>query len=132
GGRAGMSLRRTKLVCTMGPASVGRVDELLAAGMDVARINLSHGDAASQSAAADRVRAASDAAERPVTLLADLPGPKIRLGTLADGELELTVGATLVLGPGGLPITYDALAADLEPGDRILLADGAAELRTLE
>jgi len=126
-----MTLRRTKLVCTIGPASLERVDELLAAGMDVARINLSHGDERSQDGAAARVRAAADGAGRPLALLVDLPGPKIRVGDLPDGTVELEVGTTVVLGPDGLATTYPALASDLEPGDGILLADGAAELRTL-
>jgi pyruvate kinase len=126
-----VSLRRTKLVCTIGPASVGRIDELLTAGMDVARINLSHGDVTSQDEAAARVRAAAREAGRPVALLADLPGPKIRLGEVPDATLDLEVDGRVVLGPGGITTTYPGLARDLEVGDRILLADGAAELRTL-
>ena len=72
--------RRTKLVCTIGPASVGQVDALLEAGMDVARLNFSHGTPASRATAAARVRAAALAAGTPVAVFADLAGPKIRLG----------------------------------------------------
>jgi pyruvate kinase len=132
--------RRTKLVCTIGPASQGLVAELVEAGMDVARINFSHGSPSSRAASAERVRAAALAAGRPVALLADLAGPKIRLGELAGGALELEAGRQFVLRPGngrapgdasGAGVTYARLARDLRAGDRVLLADGAAELRVL-
>ncbi|MEO6294289.1 MAG: pyruvate kinase, partial [Candidatus Limnocylindria bacterium] len=73
---------RTKLVCTIGPATADRIPELVAAGMDVARINFSHGTVAEHAAAARAVREAS----RVVALMVDLPGPKIRLGDLAEDE----------------------------------------------
>lgn len=125
---------RTKLVCTIGPATVDRVDELVRAGMDVARLNFSHGMPASHSVAAGRVRAAGG--ER-VALLADLPGPKIRLGSLAEETVSLEPGTSFALrpsddGPGdttGASVSYPRLATDVRPGDRILLADGAVELR---
>ena len=128
-----MSGGRTKLVCTIGPASVDRVDELVAAGMDVARINLSHGTPDEHATAVARVRQASgDAA-----VMVDLPGPKIRIGTLTDDSVSLAAGGTFVLRPGddspgdahGAGVTYAALAGDLRIDDRVLLADGAAELR---
>jgi pyruvate kinase len=84
--------RRTKLVCTLGPASSGRVAELAAAGMDVARINFSHGTPASRSASADAVRRAASEVGRPIPILADLAGPKIRLGEVAGGSVELEAG----------------------------------------
>ena len=80
-----MSGGSTKLVCTIGPASVDRIDELVAAGMDVARINFSHGTPAEHAAAVAAVRAASG----EVALMIDLPGPKIRLSALADDAVAL-------------------------------------------
>ena len=125
---------RTKLVCTIGPATADRLDELVAAGMDVARLNFSHGSAASHAAAAARVRGASG---DQVAVLADLPGPKIRLGSLADETVTLVPGAAFALRPAdaasgdatGAHVSYPRLGADVRPGDRILLADGAVELR---
>lgn len=123
---------RAKLVCTIGPASVDRVAELAAAGMDVARLNLSHGTADEQATTAARIRAVEG-----VSLLVDLPGPKIRLGDLREPELTLLPGAAFDLRPGdptpgdgtGAPVGDPELAADVAGGDRILLADGAVELR---
>ena len=131
-------LRHTKLVCTIGPASHDLVPELVAAGMDVARLNFSHGSPASRAASADRVRAAAAAAARPVALLADFSGPKIRLGEISDGEMTLEAGRPFTLRSAtgrrtgdatGAGVSYARLARDVRPGDRILLADGAAELR---
>ena len=76
--------RRTKLVCTIGPASIGHLPELIEAGLDVARLNLSHGAPDVHATAARGVRDAA-AAGRPVAVLVDLPGPKIRLGTWTAG-----------------------------------------------
>jgi len=131
--------RRTKLVCTIGPASAGRVAELVTAGMDVARINFSHGTPAARATSVEAVRGAALRAGAPVAVMADLAGPKIRLGPLADGDVHLEAGRRFVLRPGaraqgdalGAGVTYPRLAADVRPGDRILLADGAAELRVL-
>ena len=124
---------RTRLICTIGPASVERVDELVAAGMDVARVNFSHGTPEEQAHAVGRIRAASDR----VALLIDLPGPKIRLGDLAGETVRLDAGTAFSLRPDdrapgdatGAHVSYHELAADVRPGDRILLADGAVELR---
>jgi len=131
-----VSERRAKLVCTIGPATIDRVGELVAAGMDVARINFSHGTADDHALAADRVRAAAADAGRVVAILVDLPGPKIRLGELDDGAVTLEAGASFDLhpepwphgGPSGAHVSR-TLTSELEPGDRILLADGAVELR---
>ena len=128
---------RAKLVCTIGPATIDRVDELVAAGMDVARINFSHGTPADHARAAQRVRAAAEAADRSVALLADLSGPKIRLGELAGDEVELAQGSSFTLHADAWPrgdatgaaVNHPSLPDDLASGDRILLADGAAELR---
>ena len=129
-------MRRTKLVCTIGPATIERVDELVEAGMDVARVNFSHGNAERHALAADRVRAAAEASGRNVAVLVDLSGPKIRLGDFAAGEVELEPGTGFDLHPEPWP-AGDAhgahvgrqLVGELAAGDRILLADGAAELR---
>ena len=117
-----MSGGRTKLVCTIGPASVDRLDELVAAGMDVARINFSHGTPNEHADAVARVREASSEA----AVMVDLPGPKIRLGGLSGDAVALSAGDGFVLRPGdeatgdarGAGVTYAALAADLRPGDR--------------
>jgi len=128
-------VRATKLVCTLGPASVERVPELVQAGMDVARINLTHGSLDDHRHALDAVRAASAEAGRPIAVMADLSGPKVRLGELAGGEAELGEGAGFALradGPGdpsGAATSHPGLADDLEEGDRVLLSDGAVELR---
>ena len=136
-----MAVRRAKLVCTIGPASVGSdtVLALVNAGMDVARVNFSHGDAADHELALSRVREASREAGRTVAALADLSGPKVRLGELRGGAIHLKPGDRFVLrtddgeGDGigdetGASTTHAGLGGDVEPGDRVLLADGAVEL----
>ncbi len=133
------SRRRTKLICTIGPATARRIETLAAAGMDVARINFSHGTPASHAAAALAVRRAAAAGHRPLAILTDLAGPKIRLGDLAGGSVDLVAGRPFVLrvsgarvAPGdasGANVSYRRMAADVRIGDPIFLADGAAELR---
>ncbi len=133
-------MRATKLICTIGPASEGRLAELVDAGMNVARINCSHGTRDSHDRYMAAVRDAAEKAGRAVGIMADLSGPKVRLRELQGGEVELSAGVRFVLrseadGPGdenGAATTYPGLADDLEPGDRVLLADGAAALRVLE
>lgn len=132
----GMARRRTKIVATIGPASVGRIDALVGAGMDVARLNFSHGTPADHEAAARAVRDASARAGRPVAVMVDLAGPKVRLGRLPSGGVVLTAGETFTLrrdmeigNTQGAATNYEGLAGDLQSGDRISLADGAVELR---
>ena len=130
---------RTKLVCTIGPATIDRIRELVDTGLDVARINFSHGSAETHKAAIDSVRAAAHHARRSVAVMVDLPGPKIRLGEIDGDELELQAGLPFLLRrPGGAQgagtdraadVSRDNLAQLLQAGDRVLLADGAAELR---
>ena len=130
-------MARTKLVCTVGPATIDRVDELVAAGMDVARVNFSHGTPERHALAAQRVRAAADSAGRAVALAIDLSGPKIRLGALDTDEVQLEPGAGFTIHADAWPhgdatgaaVNHPSLPAELASGDRILLADGAAELR---
>src|SRR5215213_981611 len=99
--------RRTKIVATLGPAcdTAEGVDALIAAGIDVARINLSHGTVEESLARVDRVRKASARADRHVGVLADLPGPKVRSGVFPDGGVYLMEGSTVRLEPGEGPST---------------------------
>jgi pyruvate kinase len=131
--------RRTKLICTIGPATARRIPALAAAGMNVARINFSHGTEASHAAAARAVSRAAAAGDRPIAILTDLAGPKIRLGAVAGGLLELEAGRPFTLridgtGPAtgdasGARVSYRRMAADVKVGDPIFLADGAGQLR---
>ncbi len=131
--------RRAKIVCTLGPAtsSPEMVRKLVAAGMDVARLNFSHGSRADHAAVYREVRAASDEAGRAVALLVDLQGPKIRLGEFAGGGAELVNGAafTITTEPGVLGsallagTTYEALARDVTAGAAVLIDDGRLRLR---
>ena len=131
--------RRAKIVCTLGPAtsSPEMVRKLVAAGMDVARLNFSHGSRADHAAVYREVRAASDEAGRAVALLVDLQGPKIRLGTFKSGSAELVNGATFTITTEPCPdgdatlagTTYEALAQDVTPGANVLIDDGRVRLR---
>jgi pyruvate kinase len=130
---------RTKIVCTLGPATASDevVQQLVDAGMDVARINMSHGTHEQHRAMIARVRAAAQPRKRPVAILADLQGPKIRVGRLLE-PVRLVEGGEVVLVPEGkqgvgeIPTTYPELANDLNPGDQVLLDDGLLELRCLD
>ena len=130
--------RRTRIVSTLGPASsdADTIARLIEAGANVFRLNCSHGDHAAHRAVFERVRAAARSAGRHVGILADLAGPKIRVGTFAGGAIDLSDGAAVTVTtrdvegrPGLIPSQYEALAHDVVPGNRILLADGVMELR---
>lgn len=129
-------MRRAKIVCTVGPASADpeTLRRMVEAGMDVARLNMSHGDHGTHARTAERIREAARAVGRPVAILLDLAGPKIRLGALPEPRL-VHAGDELVLGPEGsgaeIPVNYPELASELEPGDRISLADGAIPLEVV-
>ena len=130
------SWQRTKIVCTLGPASdaPGVLEELVRNGMDVARINLSHGTNTEHTARIERVRSISQALSRPVAILADLPGPKFRIGTLETGLRQLADGAIVFLtagmqGPDCLPLRHGELLQALRTGESVYLADGSIELR---
>ncbi|MFZ3315374.1 pyruvate kinase [Mycobacterium sp.] len=125
--------RRGKIVCTLGPATSTdeAVRALVEAGMDVARMNFSHGDYTDHKAAYERVRAASNATGRAVGLLADLQGPKLRLGRFADGPTYWADGETVRItvaeclgNHDRVSTTYKQLAQDALPGDRVLVDDG--------
>src|SRR3989442_5206080 len=92
-------MRRTKIICTIGPASASAemLDRLVAAGMDVARLNFSHGSHAEHAAVIRRLRAGEASWGRPVTILQDLQGPKVRLGTFEGGRADLRTGAPFTL-----------------------------------
>ena len=132
--------RRAKIVCTLGPASSSpeRLAELVAAGIDVARLNMSHGTQAGHLAAYQCVRAASDAAGHSVGVLVDLQGPKIRLGTFAAGPVRLLAGQEFTITTRDVPgdehevgTTYSGLAGDVRAGDRVLVDDGRVVLEVL-
>jgi pyruvate kinase len=129
--------RRAKIVCTLGPAtsSQEQITALIGTGLDVARLNLSHGTQADHLRAYQHVRAGSDATGRSVGVLADLQGPKIRLGTFPGGPVRLNAGDEFIITiddiPGGqheASTTYQGLADDVRVGDRILIDDGNVQL----
>lgn len=129
--------RKTKIVCTMGPASSDDqvMTSMIQAGMDVARLNFSHGDHASHGRTIEHLRRISKDLGREIGILQDLAGPKIRLGEVADEPRELHPGEEVTLVPGDhapgeeLPVNYPYLLQDVKEFDRILLADGLVELK---
>ncbi|WP_016881993.1 pyruvate kinase, partial [Rhodococcus sp. DK17] len=130
-------LRHTKIVCTLGPATAtgDRIRELVESGMDVARLNFSHGEHADHEENYKRVRAASDATGKAVGVLADLQGPKIRLGRFAEGRTtwangeEVRITVDEVEGTHDrVSTTYKQLAEDAKAGDRLLVDDGKVGL----
>jgi pyruvate kinase len=134
-------VRRAKIVCTLGPASSApeRLKELVAAGMDVARLNMSHGGYDDHLTNLQNVRAAADAVGRPVGVLADLQGPKIRLGRFASGKEVLADGARFAITTDEIQgnaercsTTYKGLPGDVKPGDVILIDDGRLTLKATE
>ncbi len=134
-------MRRAKIVCTLGPAtsSSAQIQALVDAGMDVARLNLSHGEYADHELVYARVRKASDQTGRGVAVLVDLQGPKIRLGSFASGPVELVNGAAFTITTDDVPgdvhevgTTYDGLPGDVRPGDRLLIDDGKVALECTE
>ena len=132
-------MRRTKIVVTIGPASRDpeTLVRLVEAGMDVARLNFSHGNRELHAENAERVRAASAQVGRQVAILQDLPGPKIRIGAVEDDIAELKPGETLILSCGAsfvgngerMSVSWNGLAGAVDPDDIIYLADGAIRLR---
>jgi pyruvate kinase len=133
--------RRAKIVCTLGPATATaeRLHDLIEAGMDVARLNFSHGGHSDHSATYRLVREAAADAGRSVGVLADLQGPKIRLGRFADGPVTWATGDTVVITTKDcsgdhdrVSTTYDGLARDVRAGDRLLVDDGRVALQVTE
>jgi pyruvate kinase len=134
-------VRHTKIVATLGPASKDDavLDALIAAGVDVVRLNFSHGSQSDHAARFHQVREASARAKRHVAILQDLSGPKIRTGRLENGTaIPLRRGDLLVIAigdevgrPGRVSTTYAELALKVKPGDRLLLDDGKVELEVV-
>ena len=134
-------MRRTKIVATIGPASREPevLRQLVRVGMDVARLNFSHGNHEQHAETTERIRAAAEAEGRQVAVLQDLPGPKLRIGPLENDVVELTLGEHLMLScasgsdepgdAGHMSVSWDGLAAAVEAGDVLYLADGAIRLR---
>src|SRR5215510_7015210 len=125
--------RRTKILATLGPASDGalKMEELLRAGVDLFRVNFSHGDHAQHAARIAAAREAEKAYGRPVALLADLQGPKLRLGDLPGGVREVRLTEELRLravstseDPDVIPVPHPELVASLQLGDRLIIDDG--------
>lgn len=132
-------MRSTKIVCTIGPAcnTEEKLTQLIEAGMNVARLNFSHGTHEDHAANIGRIRRVANRLNRPIALLQDLQGPKIRTGWLKDHEpVELVDGAELIITTDEMEgdvrmvsTTYTGLPGDVKAGDRILLDDGLLELR---
>ncbi len=127
--------RRTKIVATLGPATAtpAILEQIIAAGVDVVRLNFSHGNADEQRARVQQVRAVAEDSGRSIAILGDLQGPKIRIERFADGEVELADGAAFFLDPAlardggdvhGVGVSYAALPDDVASGDCLLLDDG--------
>jgi pyruvate kinase len=129
----------TKIVATIGPASEGCIEELMDAGMSVARINLSHGSQDDVRRRVAKLRRLAVEKGQPLGILADIRGPKLRLGrfpgkrlTLADDDVVQLVEGDGLAEPGTVPVDFPGLLAAVEPGQRVLLADGAVELEVTE
>ena len=135
----GIYTPRTKIVCTLGPSTStdDAIRGLIEAGMNVARVNFSHGTHEQHAATIAMVRHLADESGKPVAILGDLQGPRIRIGDL-DKPITLKVGEDVVLvhegeeRNGEIPVTYDQLAHDVRVGDRILIDDGLIEFVALE
>ncbi|MEO9151691.1 MAG: pyruvate kinase [Lapillicoccus sp.] len=134
-------MRRAKIVCTLGPAtsSVEQIRALVDAGMDIARLNLSHGEYAVHEEIYRAVRKASDETGRAVGILVDLQGPKIRTGRFAEGPIVLAKGDRFVITTLDVPgdqhrvsTTYKGMPGDVRPGDMLLVDDGKVSLRAVE
>ncbi len=135
--------RRTKILATLGPATdaPGVLDDLFRAGVNVVRLNFSHGDPSGQAKRAAEVRAAAQRVGVEVGILADLPGPKIRIERFADGKVQLKAGdrfdliASANAAPGDatqVGVSYLGLPQDVGPGDVLLLDDGLMQLQVVE
>jgi len=134
-------MRCTKIVATIGPASrsPAMLERMIAAGMDLARLNFAHGTIDEHAETVEMIRAASEKVGREVGVLQDIPGPKLRLGPVEGGVCELPVGGRLVLTAERvvgtserLPVEWQGFSEIVEPGDVAYLADGAIRLRVKE
>jgi len=131
-------MRRTKIVCTIGPATRDpeMLKQLMKAGMDVARLNFAHGSYAIHAENVERIRSAAAAVNKPVAIQVDLQGPKLRIGAVLESgipleaEREVTLTTEDIVGesPAAIPVKNEAFPEFVEPGDHILIDDGAIEL----
>ncbi|RIK39295.1 MAG: pyruvate kinase [Chloroflexi bacterium] len=132
---------RVKILCTLGPAShdTAILTQMIQAGMNVARLNFSHGTQEYHAESIDRIRTIAEQLQKPVAILADLQGPKLRIGRMQEGGVPIQEGEELLLTteemigvPGRIPIQYKELPGRVRPGERILLDDGLLELQVLD
>ncbi len=128
---------KTKIVCTIGPATESEemIEKLIMAGMDVARLNFSHGDHVSHQKVIKAIRAVSQRLNKPITVLQDLQGPKLRVGKIRNGSVQLEKGNSITISTHDIvgdeheiSTAYENLPDDVNPGDRILLDDGMIQL----
>jgi pyruvate kinase len=136
-----LPINKTKIVATIGPASDSSevLEQLLLAGMNVVRLNFSHGDFSGHGGTIARVRAAAAAVDRRVAIMADLPGPKMRIGKFAEEPVQLVPGETFTLTTEDIPgtrqrasVSFPQLPASVRPGDRLFLNDGYIELAVVQ
>ena len=132
-------MRKTKIICTLGPATDPVLPELIKAGMNVARLNFSHGSHEEHKVRMDAVKAARRELCMPVGLMLDTKGPEIRTKTYKDGKIEITEGQEFILTTRDIEgdehivsITYDGLPADVQVGTRILIDDGLVAFEVTE
>ena len=132
---------KTKIVCTIGPASESRevMEQMIRAGMNIARLNFSHGDFESHRKVIESLRAAANRAGRRLAIMADLPGPKIRIGQFAKEPIQLKAGDTFTLtteqiaGDGSrVSVAFEPLLKAVKPGDTIFLNDGFLQLEVVK
>jgi len=131
---------KTKIICTIGPASdsIDTLERLILSGMDVARLNFSHGDFTEHKTTIQKIRSAEKSTGRRVAIMADLPGPKIRIGQFAEEPVELKAGDFFTLTTeeiegtaGAVSVTFAGLPLAVKPGDRLFLNDGLVQLKVL-
>ena len=131
-------MRKAKIVCTIGPASSSEetIHKMIMAGMDVARLNFSHGDHASHRRLHARLRKVARACKRPLAILQDVQGPRIRLGEFAGGKAKIQTGASFTLTTRKIigdetkaSVQYTKLHKDVKKGDKLLISDGTIQLR---
>ena len=132
---------KTKIVCTIGPASSTRevMEDMIHAGMDVARLNFSHGDFESHDKAIETLRKASSSAGKQVAIMADLSGPKMRIGELEKEPIELRAGDAFTLtaeetlgNEERVSVSFSRLPRAVSPGDMLFLNDGYVQLEVME
>jgi pyruvate kinase len=132
---------KTKLVCTIGPASdsAQMLEKIIRAGMNVARLNFSHGDFASHKKTIAKIRTAAQATGKRVAIMADLPGPKMRIGEIADEPIELSSGESFTLtteeivgNAARVSVSFSQLPRAVNPGDQLFLNDGYIELEVAQ